>query len=137
LTIDANPEKEKAIDFRNRHDGVWLAYYMQHMESTSDQVKLNWDDQIVHIHRTLMMEVTSKLIIDRDVILPMDIKRIRDFYEHLKSPIRALKQNQKGDWIPFYPKTKIPDHFFHALLYNTVGWVIRPAPASFRIVKVL
>jgi hypothetical protein len=137
VVVDANPEKDEAIQFQKEYDDgvVWLAYYMQHLERTKDKFSMNFDDMLVYIHRTLMMQITADLYTNKQIVLPMDIRRMKDFYEHLKSPVRALKQDIKGDWVPFYPKTRVPDHYFHANLYMNVAWLLQPAPASFRIVK--
>lgn len=135
--IDANPDKEEAIDFQSTHENLWLAYYMQYLEKTSDQIIPKWDEEIVHIHRTLMMEITMSLFNDRNVILPIDIMQVRDFSDHMKSPVRALKQTLQGDWVPFYPKTRNPDHFFHATVYNFVAHKLKSAPAVYKNVKII
>lgn len=137
MVIDANPDKQEAIDFQKKHDNVWLAYYMQHMENTSEKVKLHKEDNIVHIHRTLMMQIVSDLVTTKQLVLPVDIRRIRGYYEHMKSPIKALKQNQVGNWVPFYPRTKAPDHYYHAHVYNTVAAMLRPKLPVFKRIRTL
>lgn len=134
--IDANPDKEEAIDFQKQFDGqVWLAYYLQHLEKTKDKISINWEDNVVYIHRTLMMMVLSDMYIEKEVILPIDYNKVRDFAEHMKSPIKALKQDTKGDWIAYYPKTRIPDHYYHSGLYNLVGHLVAPKKSFFRLVN--
>lgn len=137
IVVDANPDKQEAIEFQQSYDqgSVWLAYYMHHLERTKDRFSLNFDGMLIYIHRTLMMQVTSDLYTGKDIVLPVDIRRVKDYYEHMKSPVKALKQDVKGDWIPFYPKTRIPDHYFHANVYMALAWMLKPAPARFRIVK--
>jgi len=135
--IDANPDKEQAIEFQRKHDGVWLAYYMQYMEKTPDQINVKYDDSVVHIHRTLMMEIVLSMFNERKVLIPMDVTRSKDFIEHMKSPVKAQKQDLKGDWIPFFPKTRTPDHFFHATLYAIVAYKLKPGPGKFSIRRIL
>jgi len=137
MVVDANPDKKEALDFQEKHDDVWLAYYMQHLENSAEKISVNRDDKIVHVHRTLMMQVTSDLIMGKSIILPLDARRMRGFYDHLKSPIKALKQNNVGNWIPFYPKTKAPDHYYHALLYNLVATMLRPKPSVFKLINLM
>jgi len=134
--IDANPEKDEAIKFQKGQEGnVWLAYYMQHLEKTAEKMTKDEYEQVVHIHRTLMMMTVSDLIINKYISLPTDIQRIKDFYTHLKSPIKAQKQDLHGDWVTFYPRTKQPDHYYHALLYNIVASMMKPKPAAFRTIR--
>ena len=135
--IDANPEKEDAIAFQGKHDSVWLAYYMQYLEKTPDQIVIKHDEGIVHVHRTLMMEMTLTMFNEKKVVLPLNVMQVKDYFEHMKSPVKALKQDIKGDWIPFYPKTRTPDHYFHAVLYNLVAHKTRPSPARYKNVKIL
>lgn len=134
--LDANPDKKEALDFQKEFDNVWLSYYMQHLERTPNKYVLNKDDGIIHVHRTLMMQVVSDLIAQKEIILPLDIRRVRDYYEHMKAPVKAQKQNMQGDWVIFYPKTKSPDHFYHAMIYNMCAWMVKPRAARFSIRKV-
>lgn len=135
MVIDANPDKNGAKKFQEEHEGVWLAYYMQHLENKPDKYTLNYDDQVIYIHRTLMMQITSDFITDKNLILPIDIRKVRGFYEQMKAPVKAQKQNLKGDWLTFYPRTSMPDHFYHALLYSLVADMLKPKVAGFRLVK--
>jgi hypothetical protein len=135
--IDANPDKDEAIHFQKEHEGIWLSYYPQHLENTTETSKFDYDSNIVQIHRTLMMMIASDTIVNKNIILPINIRIIRDFYDHLKSPIKALKQNTQGNYIPFYPKTKNPDHFYHALVYFLTATQTRKQIGRFSIRNVL
>ncbi len=138
MVIDANPDKDEAIAFQRMMSNiceVWLAYFSQAMENSSDNFSLDWDTNIVKVHRTLMMMLVSDMIMKKDLLLPIDIRRVRDFYEHLKSPIKALKQNMAGNWIPFYPKTRIPDHFYFSVLYGLVASQCKSKPGVFRVLN--
>lgn len=135
--IDANPDKDEAIKFQKTQDtgNIWIAYYMQHLEKTAEKMSKDEYDQVVHIHRTLMMMTVSDFIVNRYISLPVDIKKIKDFYTHLKAPIKAQKQDIRGDWVTFYPKTKDSDHYYHALLYNLIASMMKPKPASFKLIR--
>ena len=137
MVIDMNPDKEQAIDFQKKFDNVFLAYFSQHLERSPEQCSKNLDDYTVGIHRTLMMMVVSDMIYEKNIILPMDIKTVRDFYEHMKSPIKAKKEDIKGDWVTFYPKTKNPDHFYFAMLYLLISMQLRQRPAISRILRIV
>jgi len=135
VVIDANPDKNEGVDFQEEREGVWLAFYMQYLETKSDKIAIHHDEQVVHIHRTLMMQIVSDVICEKELLLPIDIKRVRDFHEHLKAPIKAMKQNEKGDWITFYPRTKNPDHYYHAILYMLTALMLKQKPAVIRLIR--
>lgn len=137
MVIDMNPEKDEAVKFQKKHDNAWLAYYAQHLETKVEKFVKNYDDQVVALNRTLMMMLTSDMVMDKNVIFPLDLRRVRDFYEHLKSPIKAQKQSAQGEWVTFYPKTKNPDHYYHALLYTLMASQLRSRPALVKFVSTL
>ena len=127
--FDANPDTKEAAEIQKQFDNVWLAYFIQHMEGKTEKFTLNYDDGYVYINRTLMMSVVSDMIYAKNVQFPQDIRRIRDFYEQLKSPIKATKQDVHGNYLTFYPKTKIPDHYYFTLLYNLVATQLKTSVA--------
>jgi len=131
--IDMNPEKDEVIKFQEEHQHVYAAYFKNHLETTSIIYEED-DDNILGVHRTLLMLRVLDMVAEKNIILPLDIKTVRDFYEHLKAPIKALKQNRVGDWVTWFPQTKNPDHYFFALMYSIVASQVRPKPAIFRIV---
>jgi hypothetical protein len=127
--FDANPDTKEASEIQKQFDNVWLAYFIQHMEGKTEKFRLNYDDAYIYINRTLMMSIVSDMIFSKNITFPQDIRRIRDFYEQLKSPIRATKQDVHGNPVTFYPKTKIPDHYYFALLYNLVAAQLKTSVA--------
>ena len=136
--IDANPDKDEAFDFQKKFsDSTWLAYFSQHLENTTEQSKPDFSSNIVHIHRTLLMMMVSDLVFSKNLVLPIDIRRVKDFYEHMCSPIKAQKQDVKGNWVTFYPKTKNPDHYFFATLYDVVAHTLEIGPGVVRKVNLL
>jgi hypothetical protein len=137
MVMDMNPDKDEKIKFQESHENVWLAYYAQHLELKKESFTKNFDDIVLAVNRTLMMMTVSDLITRGQMIFPYDIRRVRDFYNHLKAPIKAQKQDIRGDWVTFYPKTKLPDHFYHSLLYLILSQHAKPRPVIYRIVKTM
>ena len=135
MVIDMNPDKDEAIAFQTRHSNVWLAFYGQYLEKTSDLFAKNLDDNILSIHRTLMMMTVSDIVHNKQVAFPMDIRSVKGFYEHLKAPIKAQKQDVHGDWVTWYPKTKNADHYYHTLIYWFSALQLKPKPAIFSLKK--
>lgn len=131
--IDMNPDKDEAMKYQQAHDNVWLAYYAQHLENTVEKYTVNWDDQVIAVNRTLMMMTVSDMIANGHLLLPLDIRQVKGFYAHMKSPIKAQKQTVQGDWVTFYPKTKAPDHFYHSALYKILATSLASRPAVLRI----
>jgi len=82
-----------------------------------------------------MMSRVLDMVHEKDIVLPLDIATVRDFYSHLTSVVKALKQDTNGNWIAFYPKMGKPDHYFFALLYNLIATQIKPKPSVFRILR--
>lgn len=137
MVMDMNPDKDEKIKFQDSHENVWLAYYAQHLELKKESFTKNFDDMVLAVNRTLMMMTVSDLITRGQMTFPYDIRRVRDFYNHLKAPIKAQKQDIRGDWVTFYPKTKLPDHFYHSLLYLILSQHAKPRPVIFKIVKTM
>jgi hypothetical protein len=137
--IDLNPEKDEAIDFQKKHDNcrIRLAYFAQHLERTKEKYIDDTDKGMVGIHRTYMMMLESDLIHSQDIIFPIDLRQVKNFYAHLKSPIKAQKEDLTGNMITYYPKTNQPDHYYFALLYNIVASMMKPRPSIFRIVQTM
>lgn len=135
--IDANPDKKEAIEFQRANDGVWVAYFSQALENTTELWKLNWDEGIINIHRTLAMAFASDLIFKREVTLPIDIRRVPNFYDQMRAPIKAQKQDVRGNWISFYPKTNEADHYYFSFVYLVTAASIRSQPAKLRHVNMI
>lgn len=131
--LDMNPDKDEAVDFQKTQQNVWLAYFSTALERTADKFTKNFDDSIVAINRTFMMMLVSDMVVNKNVVMPIDIRRVKDFYDHLKSPIKAQKNDVNGNPITFYPKTKNPDHYYFAMLYWMTAFDLKIGPARFLI----
>lgn len=137
MVIDMNPDKKEAVAFQQGKDNVWLAYYSTPLENTKELYTKDEEEWVVGINRTLMMMYVSDSIVNKKIILPIDIRRIRDFYEHLKSPIKAQKEAMNGEMITFYPKTKNPDHYYHTLVYFLIANALKPHGVFFGLLKTM
>jgi hypothetical protein len=134
---DALPDTKEAADFQEGNNNVWLAYFSQHLEGKNEKYQLDWDMNRVHINRTLMMASISDWIFERTILFPVDVAQVRNFFIHLKSPIKAKKQDLKGNWITYYPKTNEPDHYYFALLYSSVASQLKTSPAKILYAKTI
>lgn len=134
--IDMNPDKDEAIEFQDKHPEVYIAYFKQALETSSilyeEEIQ---KDNVIAVHRTLIMSRCLDMFHDKDFVLPLDIAVVRDFYEHLKATTKALKQDNVGNWIAFYPKMNKPDHYFFALVYNLIATQLKPKPSIFRLIR--
>ena len=135
--IDMNPDKKEAMEFQEEREGVKLGYFAQHLENTKDQFTVGDDESVIAINRTLMMMFVSDLIYNKRIVLPIDIATVRSFYEHLKSPVKAQKENIHGEMVTFYPKTKGADHYYFSLLYLLVASMFKSLPTRFRIIRTI
>jgi hypothetical protein len=125
-----NPDKDEAMVFQKQHLGVWLAYFSIHLEKSTEKFTRDYDESVLAVNRTLMMMLVSDLMMEKSISLPIDIKRVKEFYEHLKSPIKAQKIDAQGNPVTFYPKTKNPDHYYFCLLYWLVALQLKTATAQ-------
>ena len=139
MVIDMNPEKDEAIAFQDAHPDVkvFLANFNQHLERTAEKFTADKENMLVGIHRTYMMMLVSDYIHDEEIVLPIDIKTVKDFYTQMKSPIKAQKTDNTGNMVVYYPKTNQPDHYYFALLYNVVASLIKTRPSLFKIVQTM
>ena len=133
--IDMNPDKDEAIEFQKEFPNTYLSYFKTALENTSELFEIDDDNHIIPTHRTLLMSRLLDMFHEQQIILPIDIKTVRDFYPHLTSIVKALKQDNMNNWVAFYPKMGKPDHYFFALMYNLIATQLRPKPSIFRILR--
>jgi hypothetical protein len=129
--MDAQPEMLKSKEFCAAHAGrMMAAYYPTYLETTKDTNK-DKDDIIIHINRSLVMSMVIQAFFDNRVLLPKDIRNVKDFYKMMKAPIKAMQEDTNGNMRTFFPPTKVADHYFHAFVYLMIALEKRPRDVIF------
>jgi hypothetical protein len=115
--VDAQPGGLEQKEFCLAHRGRMLAaYYPSYLETTKDVFK-DKDEVIIHVNRTLVMSMALQAFFNNRVLLPMDIRSIRDFYKMMKAPVKATQEDATGNMRTYFPPTRVADHYFHAFVY--------------------
>lgn len=134
--IDALPETRKAREFQRAFpDKVWLCYYNRAKQGSKDikEAVFNRDDRTVDADRTRTLDATYALFIraaqgEAGNTLPADIRRVADYYNHMKAPLRTLVKGADGIEVAVYIESGA-DHYAHSENYCHVaslaplGWV--------------
>ncbi len=120
LVIDALPETTKAREFQAQFKPgvVWLAYYAGGDEGSKRSEPAQWDEPngIVNLDRTRSLDATFSRFYEGLNTLPANARNIKDFYVHLKAPVRTLETKRNGITVARYVETG-PDHLAHAENY--------------------
>lgn len=118
LAIDALPETTKAREFQATFPPgvVWLAYY-----SSSDSKRAeaaSWDEanSVANLDRTRTLDATFSRFYEGLNTLPAHARNIKDFYAHLKAPVRTLETRRNGITVAVYVEASA-DHLAHAENY--------------------
>jgi hypothetical protein len=127
--IDALPETRKAREYQAAHKpgSVWLAYYVTQKTGIKKGEPAQWDAEngVVNLDRTRMLDTTFSRFYDAENTLPAYARDIRDYYNHLKAPVRKLEDGPGGDKVAVYIENA-PDHLAHAENYCTVAGMTPP-----------
>jgi len=117
LVMDALPETTKAREFQAtfKPGVVWLAYYGGSEKRSEPH---QWDEAngIVNLDRTRTIDETFSRFYEGLNTLPAHARDIKDFYAHLKAPVRLLETNRSGITVARYVEVG-PDHLAHAENY--------------------
>lgn len=131
VVVDAQPGGLEQKDFCLAQNGkAMAAYYPTYLETTKDVFK-DKDEVIIHINRTLVMSMVIQAFFNSQVLLPLDIRSVRDFYRMMKAPVKATQEDGHGNMRTFFPPTRIADHYFHAFVYLFVALARRPREVIF------
>jgi hypothetical protein len=141
LTVmDALPETTKARELQAwlPVGSLWLAYYAA--QGTKRQEAAIWDakELVVHLDRTRTLDQMYGRFYDGTATLPAHARDVRDYYAHLKAPIRVMEEGAPGQGqVVRYVETG-PDHLAHAENYCLVAESAQPATAmsTGRVVQV-
>lgn len=129
--IDAQPGGLEQKEFCLAHPGrIMMAYYPSYLETTKDVFK-DRDEAIIHVNRTLVMSMVIQTFFNNQVMLPVDIRSVREFYKMMKAPVRATQEDSTGNMRTFFPPTKVADHYFHAFAYLLSAIEKRPKDVIF------
>lgn len=129
--IDAQPNGLEQKEFAAKYPyKVKLAYYPAYLETTKDICK-DKDDMIIHINRTLTMSMVIQAFFNNMVLLPKDIRDIKDYYKMMKAPVKAQQEDVHGNMRTFFPPTRIIDHYYHAFVYLLVALESQPRDIIF------
>jgi hypothetical protein len=122
--IDAMPETRKARELQAafKPGEVWLAYYVAQKTGVKKIEPAQWDDDngVVNLDRTRMLDTTFSRFYDQENTLPGYARDVRDYYAHLKAPVRKVEDTNSGDRVAIYVEDG-PDHLAHAENYCTVA----------------
>lgn len=117
LVIDALPETTKAREFQAQFKPgvVWLAYYGG-AEKRSEPAQWDEANGIVNLDRTRTLDATFSRFYEGLNTLPANARDLKDYYAHLKAPVRTLETNRSGITVARYVEAG-PDHLAHAENY--------------------
>lgn len=129
--VDAQPGGLEQKQFCEARRGrMMAAYYPTYLETTKEIFK-DRDEIIIHLNRTLIMSMVIQSFFNQKVILPLDIRGVKDFYRMMKAPVKATQEDGNGNMRTFFPPTKIADHYFHAFVYLMGAIARRPKEVVF------
>lgn len=129
--VDAQPGGLEQKEFCLAHKGRMLAaYYPSYMETTKDVFK-DKDEVIIHINRTLVMSMVLQAFFNNQVLLPMDIRSVRDYYKMMKAPVKATQEDATGNMRTYFPPTSVADHYYHSFVYLMAAIEKRPKDIIF------
>lgn len=129
--IDAQPGGLEQKDFCIAHPGrCQAAYYPTYLEKEKEVFK-DRDEIIIHVNRTLVMSMVIQAFFNNRVLLPVDIRSVRDYYKMMKAPVKATQEDGNGNMRTFFPPVKIADHYFHSFVYLMAAIEKRPKDLIF------
>jgi hypothetical protein len=134
--IDALPETHQVREFQANYPGrVWLAYYTGAQDSR-DVEPVRWDKRkgIVMIDRTRSLDAMYAQFYDPvRATLPAHARDIRDYYAHLRAPVRVMEERANGERVARYVEES-DDHLAHAENYCMAAGMrpAQPPPARSR-----
>lgn len=117
IVIDALPETRKCREFQSSfpQGTVWLAHYADDTKWT-DPFKWDEDNGIVTVDRTRSLDEVFSRFYDHKNTLPANARDIKDYYAHLKAPVRVLEEKKDKGQVARYIESG-PDHLAHAENY--------------------
>lgn len=134
FVIDGLPETRKArelIDAYTEGQG-WAAFYSA-LDKKESSVIWNEAEHTVTADRTRILDEMFAGFYDRATnVLPAHIEGVKDYYDHLQSPVRILEKDGKGGERATYVESG-PDHFAHAETYCLIASKQAPVRTSHEV----
>lgn len=128
VVVDALPETSKAREFQEKYprNMVWLSYYVNQVQGNKREQFAVFDvkERKVLVDRTRSLDATFAGFYAGTSTLPHHIRGVEDYYNHLRSCIRILKEDSTGQEVATYMETG-PDHYAHACNYVTIAQTCR------------
>lgn len=126
IVIDALPETKKAKEVRDHFNEadldckVWLCQYHSTGKVGADAfgIRLNYDEQVVTVDRTQLLDTTMADIAQGLAVFPSDSNLVLGFTDQMRAPIRRL--SERGDRF-VWDEGSDPDHYRHADAYERVA----------------
>lgn len=117
--VDIMPEVRQATDFANAFYGrVKTCRYSSN--ETSKSIFGDKNSSEISVNRTSWLDQTLGRFRNKSILLPMNLPR--DFFKHLKQPMRAPTKDKRGNTVYRYQtETNAADHYAHALNYAEIG----------------
>jgi len=123
--IDAMPETRKAKEVRDHYTDegtceVWLCRFHPQPKVGAETfgLKLDYDEKVVTVDRTQVMDATMDEIAARLKTFPSDASTVLGFTDQMKAPVRQLDPDaQRIVW----SEGNDPDHFRFADVYERVA----------------
>ena len=110
--IDALPETRLSRRVCEKLPYMYRCYY-----GAGKDDRLDEDLKTVTVNRTAALDNVKESILAKKILLPKNAPDIPEYYEHMQSCTRVLREDEKEyEWV----KTG-PDHLFHASGYELIA----------------
>jgi len=128
--IDALPETRNSIELCHKFPGRGLYIYYgldkpkkdeyEEREGLSKWIEVEKNADKTETNRTVSLDYTFALIRSRSILIPLDYKNYPEFSDHIKSLIRVVREDTKGNKKASYEEIG-PDHIAHAFNYAHIA----------------
>lgn len=114
--IDAEYDVTKVEEAAKMFRCIKLAYYTSGLREPFVR-----QGKKVSINRTAAMTGVLESFHNDTNILPIDINSVPGYYDMMRAPTKATKQDSKGNIVTYFPRTNKADHYFHAEVYDLIA----------------
>ena len=104
--IDGLPETRLSKKFANSFNGGFMCFFGSEKK---DKVSIN--DKTVTVNRTQMLDAVKEYILTQTMLLPSNVKGIKNYYDQIKASTRVFNEKRNCyEWL----EGNNPDHYFLA-----------------------